>query len=90
MENENILELEEQIKELEDRVYVLEKHEATRKVKSSVKLLIKVILIIGFILGLFYAYNYVVNELPKIIEREVKEAGENTINKIEDTIKGNN
>ena len=89
-EENNILELQEQIKELEDRVYVLEKHEATRKVKSCIKLLIKVLIIIGLVIGAFYLYNYLVKEVPKMIENEIKEAGEDTINKVKDTIKGNN
>lgn len=90
MEEVNELEeLEEQVKELEDRVYKLEKHEASRRVKSSIKLLITILMIGAAIFGIFYAYNYVTNELPKIIENEVKEKGNDAINSIKDTIKGN-
>ena len=90
MEEVNELEeLEEQIKELEDRVYKLEKHEASRRVKSSIKLLITILMIGAAIFGIFYAYNYVTNELPKIIENEFKEKGNDAINSIKDTIKGN-
>ena len=41
---EELNELQEQVKILEDRVYVLERQEATRKVKSWVKLLFKVLI----------------------------------------------
>ena len=63
--NEEVLELQEQVKELEDRVYKLEKHEATRRVKSGIKLLITLLMIGALVFGIFYGYNYVVNELPK-------------------------
>ena len=84
--NEEVLELQEQVNELEDRIYKLEKHEATRRVKSGINLL----MIGALVFGIFYGYNYVVNELPKLIEKEVKEKGNDTINTIKDTIKGNN
>ena len=101
MEEVNELdELQEQVKELEERVYKLEKHEAARKVKSGIKLLISLLMIGAVVFGIFYAYNYITNELPKMIENEVKEKGNdainsikdttsNTIDKIKDTIKGN-
>ncbi len=87
---EELNELQEQVKILEDRVYVLERQEATRKVKSWVKLLFKVLILVAVVVGAFFAYNYVVDELPKIIENKIKETGNETINKVKDTIKGNN
>ena len=86
---EELNELQEQVKILEDRVYVLERQEATRKVKSWVKLLFKVLILVAVVVGAFFAYNYVVDELPKLIENKIKETGNETINKVKDTIKGN-
>ncbi len=87
---EEINELQEQVRILEDRVYVLERKEATRKVLHGIKLLIYILIIGGIIFGGFYGYNYVKSELPKIIENKVKETGNNIKDKISDTIKGNN
>ena len=87
---EELNELQEQVKILEDRVYVLERQEATRKVKSWVKLLFKVLILVAVVVGAFFAYNYVVDELPKLIENKIKETGNEAVNKVKDTIKGNN
>ena len=86
---EELNELQEQVKILEDRVYVLERQEATRKVKSWVKLLFKVLILVAVVVGAFFAYNYVVDELPKLIENKIKETGNEAVNKVKDTIKGN-
>ena len=87
---EELNELKEQVRLLEDRVYVLERQEATRKVKTWVKILFKVLLLVALVVGAFYAYNYVVDELPKLIENKIKETGNDAVNKVKDTIKGNN
>lgn len=87
---EELNELQEQVRLLEDRVYVLERQEATRKVKTWVKILFKVLLLVALVVGAFYAYNYVVDELPKLIENKIKETGNDAVNKVKDTIKGNN
>ena len=86
---EELNELQEQVRILEDRVYVLERQEATRKVKSWVKLLFKVLILVAVVVGAFFAYNYVVDELPKLIENKIKETGNEAVNKVKDTIKGN-
>ena len=67
---EEVIELKEQVKELEDRIYVLERKEASRKVGHLIKILIYLVIIGGLIFGAFYGYNYVKNELPKLIENE--------------------
>ena len=87
---EEINELQEQVRLLEDRVYVLERQEASRKVRTWLKILFKVLILIAVVVGAFYAYNYVVDELPKIIENKIKETGSNAVEKVKDTIKGNN
>ena len=83
-------ELQEQVRLLEERVYVLERQEASRRVRSWIRILFKLLIIIGLIIGGFYAYNYVTSELPNIIKNQITETGTSTINKITDTIKGNN
>lgn len=87
---EELNELQEQVKILEDRVYVLERQEATRKVKNWIKLLFKVLILVAVVIGSFLAYNYVVDELPKLIENKIKETGNEAVNKVKNTIKGNN
>ena len=83
-------ELQEQVRLLEDRIYVLERKDAARRARGWLRILIKILILIALIIGGFYAYNYVTSELPKIIENQIKETGTSTINKITDTIKGNN
>lgn len=87
---EELNELQEQVKILEERVYVLERQEATRRVKNWIKILFKVLILVAVVIGSFLAYNYVVDELPKLIENKIKETGNEAVNKVKDTIKGNN
>jgi len=87
---EELNELQEQVKILEERVYVLERQEATRKVKNWIKILFKVLILVAVVIGSFLAYNFVVDELPKLIENKIKETGNEAVNKVKDTIKGNN
>ena len=90
MEEVNELEeLEEQVKLLEDRIYVLERRDASRRARGWLKILFNLLLIGAVIFGVFYAYNYVINDLPKLIENQVKEKGNNIINDVTDKIKGN-
>jgi len=84
MEEVNELEdLQEQVKELEDRVYILERHESSRKIGKLIKTLITVFIIIGIGYGIIKAYNYVTNELPKVIDEKVKEIDVNKVIKNE-------
>ena len=87
---EELNELQEQVKILEERVYVLERQEATRRVKNWIKILFKVLILVAVVIGSFLAYNFVVDELPKLIENKIKETGNEAVNKVKDTIKGNN
>ena len=66
-------ELQEQVKILEDRVYALEKHESTRRIGKLIKTLISIFIVIGIGYGIIKAYDYVTNELPKVIDEKVKE-----------------
>ncbi len=72
MESE-IEELREEVDLLTRKVELLEKKENQRKAMFYVKLLIKVILILVTIYGAYRAYDYVVKELPSIIDEKIKD-----------------
>ena len=69
----SIIELKEEISILEERILSLEKIEKRRKAFNYTKILIKVLLFLGIIYGIWYGYNYVVNEIPHIMEEKIKE-----------------
>ena len=72
MEN-NILELKNEIEILERRIERLEKIETRKKLFSYTKVIIKGLLISAIMFGIWYGYNYVVHEIPNIIENTIKE-----------------
>lgn len=78
---ERIIELENQVKELNDRLYDIEKKEAGRKVTKLVKSLISLLIIIGIIYGGLRAYSYVTNDLPKEIDKKVNNVQDKIIKK---------
>ena len=63
--------MEEDIQELQEEITVLKNNR--RRAANYVKILVKVILIAGVLYGIWYGYNYVVHEIPNIIEQTVKE-----------------
>lgn len=72
MEND-VLDLQDEIELLQRRIEILENKEKTRKAFFYFKLLIKIIFILATIYGIWYGYNYVVNEIPHIMEEKIKE-----------------
>ena len=72
MEND-IEELEEEIKLLKKRISILEGKENRRKAFGYFKIIIKIIIIGLITYGLWQGYNYVVNEIPKLIENKVSD-----------------
>ena len=56
-----VQELQNKVKELENRLERLEKIENRRKTLTLIKILIKVIIIIALLIGLWIGYNYVNN-----------------------------
>ena len=72
MERE-IEELKQELMILNKKVEILERKENTRRVISYVKVLVKVILIAALAYGAWRGYEYVVNEVPNIMEEKIKE-----------------
>ncbi len=70
--SDDILELKEEIKILTERISVLEKRENRRRSLGYLKILFKVLLLGLFIFGLFKGYNYIVHDLPTIIDEKIK------------------
>lgn len=69
-----IQELKREIDLLNAKVESLENKEKKRKTLSYVRLLLKVAIILFSIYGLFWSYNYLVEEVPKILQEKVKDA----------------
>ena len=70
---EEVVELQEQVKLLEERVYVLERQEATRKVKSWVKILFKLLIILAIMqIFLFLILNIFLKFIEELLILKVK------------------
>ena len=72
MERE-IEELKQELMILNKKVEILERKENTRRVISYVKVLVKIILIMALAYGAWRGYEYVVKEVPNIMEEKIKE-----------------
>lgn len=72
MENE-VIELREEIELLTERIAVLEKNESKRKAFAYTKILVRIIMLLLFFYGVWKGYEYVVNEIPKLMEEKIKE-----------------
>ncbi len=72
MEND-ILELEEEIQILKNRVAELEKSNNIRKANMYLKAIIKICLFLGLVYGIWRGNENVTNEIPKIMEDKIKE-----------------
>ena len=72
MEDE-VLELKEEIDFLSQRIEILEKNEKKRQAFFYVKILIKIVLLLAVVYGLWRGYEYIVNEIPKIMEEKINE-----------------
>ena len=70
---EEIIELKEEIDMLTERIQVLEKKENKRKALIYGKILVKIILLLVTAYGIWQGYEYVVKELPKIMDEKIKE-----------------
>ena len=68
---DNISELEEEIKLLKKRISILEGKENRRKAIGYAKIIIKIVFTVSFIFAIWKGYNYIIKEVPKLIENEV-------------------
>ncbi len=66
-----IQDLEEEIMLLKKRVSILEGKENRRKAFNYFKIIIKIALFLLFLFGIWKSYDYIVNEVPKLIKNEV-------------------
>ena len=71
--SEDVLELQQEIDTLNKRISVLEKKENRRKSLSYLKLIIKILLIGAIIFGIWRGYEYVVHEIPNMMEEKIKD-----------------
>lgn len=70
---ENIEELKEEIAVLKKRISILERKENNRRALNYIKIIIKVILIVTFIFGIWRGYEYLVHEIPNMMEDKIKD-----------------
>lgn len=71
----NIEELNEEIELLSKRIEILEKRENRRRAFFYTKLIIKIVLIVVILFGAYQGYQYVVKEMPTMMEEKIKELG---------------
>ena len=72
MDNE-VLELKNEIELLNERISVLEKRDNRRRSLSYIKIIIKIVLIGAIIFGIWRGYEYVVHEIPNMMEKKIKD-----------------
>jgi len=70
---EELEELKEEVELLNRKVLILEKKENKRKAMVYVKILVKIIITLAIIYGVYRGYEYVVKEIPHIMEEKIKE-----------------
>ena len=71
-----VQELQNKIKELENRLERLEKIENKRKTLTLIKILIKVVIVIAILIGIWVGYNYVNNTYIKPYKETMEEIKE--------------
>ncbi len=65
--------LRDEIDYLTKRIETLESAENKRKAAFYIKLLVKIVLVCLFAYGVWRGYDYVVHEVPNIMEEKIKE-----------------
>ncbi len=69
--NEEVLDLKNEIEVLNERISVLERKESRRKALSYLKIILKIVLIGAIIFGIWRGYEYVVHEIPNMMEEKI-------------------
>ncbi len=67
----DIEKLEEEVLLLKKRISILEGKENRRKAFGYIKLIVKILLILLILFGIWKAYDYVSNDVPKLIEDKI-------------------
>ena len=70
--NEELTELQNEIDLLNRRIGVLEKKESRRQSLGYLKLIIKILLIGAIVFGIWKGYEYIVHEIPNMMEEKIK------------------
>ena len=71
--NKEVNELREEIELLNKRINVLEKKESRRRSLTYLKALGKLLMIGALVFGVWRGYEYVVNEVPRMMEEKIKD-----------------
>ena len=71
--NNEVSELKEEIEILNKRISLLEKKESRRRSFTYLRAIIKILLIGALIFGVWRGYEYVVNEIPHMMEEKIKD-----------------
>lgn len=69
----NEVELRREIEVLNKRISVLEKRDSRRRSFTYLKVIIKILLIGALAFGIWKGYEYVVHEIPNMMEEKIKE-----------------
>ena len=72
MDNE-LIELKDEIELLNERIKVLEKRDNRRRSLAYVKIIIKIIITFAIIFGIWKGYEYIVHEIPNMMEEKIKD-----------------
>ena len=72
MDNE-LIELKDEIALLNERIRVLEKRDNRRRSLAYVKIIIKIIITCAIIFGIWKGYEYIVHEIPNMMEEKIKD-----------------
>ena len=71
--NSEVNKLKEEIELLNKRINVLEKKESRRRSLIYLKALGKLLVIGALVFGVWRGYEYVVNEVPRMMEEKIKD-----------------
>lgn len=70
---EDIEELKNEIEILNKRIGALERKENNRRALNYIKIIIKVILIVASLYGIWRGYEYVVHEIPNMLDEKIND-----------------
>ena len=82
--DKKIEELEEKVAFLEKRIELLEKTEKKRKISKLLKFIVLVIFYSLALFSLWKAYDYIVHEVPNMINQEVENTSNDLNKKIQE------